>query len=64
MTEDVVVVMVTITNVNVHTRVDAEDADHMGDEVVQIYICNLTTMEIHPKELIGWRISSMNQDFM
>ena len=59
MEEDLVVV-VTITKVNGHTRVDAEDVEHVGDVVVQINVCNLTTMEIHPKELIGWRISSMN----
>ena len=67
--EDVVVV-VPITKVNGHTRVDmedaedAEDAEHVGDVVVLINVCDLTTMEIHPRELIGWRISSMNQDFM
>ena len=61
--EDVVVV-VTITKVNGHIRVDAEDADHRGGVVVQINVCDLTTMEIHSMELIGWRISSMNQYFM
>ena len=57
MTEDVVVV-VTITKANVYTRVDTED---VGDVVVQIKVYNLTTKEILPKELIGWRISYMNQ---
>ena len=57
-------VVVTITKVNGHTRVDAEDADHVGYVVVQINVCNLMTMEIHPMELIGWRKSSMNQEFM
>ena len=52
--EDVVVmVVVTITKANDHTRVDAEDAVDMGDVVVQINVCGLTTKEIHPKELIG-----------
>ena len=59
--EDVVVVVVTIAKVNGHTRVDAEDTEHVGDVVVQINVCNLTTMEIYTKELIGWRISYMNQ---
>ena len=60
----VVVVVVTITNVNGHKRVDVEDVEHMGDAAVQINVCNLTTMENHPMQLIGWRISSMNQIFM
>ena len=58
------VVVVTIAKVNGHTRVDVEDVEHVGDVAVQINVCNLTTMEIHPMELIGWRISSMNQGFM
>ena len=44
--EDVVVV-VPITKVNGHTRVDmedAEDAEHVGDVVVLINVCDLTTM--------------------
>ena len=60
----VVVVVVTITKVNSHTRVDTEDAEHVGDVVVQIDVCDLMNMEIHLMELIGWRISSMNQVFM
>ena len=64
MVEDMVVVVITITKVNVHTRVDTEDVKHVGDVVVLINVCNLTAMEIHPKGLIGRRISSMNQDFM
>ena len=56
--------MVTITKVNGHTRVDEEDAKHVGEVVVHINVCDLMTMEIHPMELIGWRISSMNQGFM
>ena len=59
-----VVVEITITKINSHTRVDAGDVDHMGDVAVQIKVCNLTTMETHPMELIGWRISSINQGFM
>ena len=55
------VVVVTIIKVNGHTRVDAKD---VGDVVVQRNVCDLTTKEIHPKKLIGWRISSMNQGFM
>ena len=63
--EDVVVlVLVTITKVNDHTRVDAEDTERVGDVAVQVNVCNLTTMETHTTELIGWRISSMNQVFM
>ena len=61
MAKDVVVVVVTITKVNGHTRVDEEDAEHVGDVEVQINVCVLTTMETHPMEWIGWRISSMNQ---
>ena len=64
MAEEVVVVVVTIMKVNVHTRVDAEDAEHVEDVVVQINVCDLTTIKINPMELIGWRISSMNQGFM
>ena len=63
MTEDVVVV-VTISKANGHTRMYTEDAEELGDMVVQIKFCSLTTKEIHPKELIGWRISYMNQVFM
>ena len=48
----------------VHTRVDAGDMEHVGDVAVQINVCNLTTMETHSMELIGCRISSMNQGFM
>ena len=59
-----VVVEVTITKINGHTRVDTEDVEHVGDVAVQINVCDLTTMETHPMELIGWRISSMNQGFM
>ena len=62
-TEDVVVV-VTISKANGHTRMYTEDAEELGDMVVQINVCSLTTKEIHPKELIGWRISYMNQVFM
>ena len=47
------VVVVTIIKVNGHTRVDAEEAEHVRDVVVQINVCDLTTMEIYPKELIG-----------
>ena len=65
MVEVVVVVAVsTITRVIGRTRVDAEDTEHMGDVVVQINVCDLMNMEIHPMELIGWRISSINQGFM
>ena len=59
--EDVVVVMVTTTKVNGYTRVDAEDAEHVGDVATQINGRDLKNMEIHPMEFIGWRISSMNQ---
>ena len=65
MAEDaVVVVVVTTTKVNGHTRVEAEDVEHVGDMAVQINVCSLMTMETHPMEFIGWRISSMNQGFM
>ena len=64
MAEDVVVVVVTITKVKGHTRVYAEDAEHVGDVVVYINVCDLTTMKTNPMELIGWRIISMNQGFM
>ena len=43
-----VAVVLSITKVNGHTRVDAEDAENVGDVVVQINVCDLTTMEIHP----------------
>ena len=59
-----VVVEVTITKINNHKRVDVWDVEHMGDAAVQINVCDLTTRETHPMELIGWRISSMNQGFM
>ena len=59
-----VVVVITITKAKGHTRVDAEDAEDLGDEVVQTNFCNLMTKEIHPKELVGWKISSTNQGFM
>ena len=55
---------ITIAKINGHTRVDAGDVEHVGDVAVQINTCDLTTMETHPMELIGWRISSMNQGFM
>ena len=55
------VVVVTITKVNGHTRVDTKDTELVGNVVVQIHVCDLTTPEIHPMELIGWRISSTNQ---
>ena len=64
MVEGNLVVEVTINKINGHTRVDAGDMEHVGYVVVQINMCNLTTMEIHPMELIEWRISSMNQGFM
>ena len=63
MVEDMAVV-VTITKANGLTRVDAEDVEDVGGVVVQIKVCDLTTKEIHPKELIGWSISSMNQGFV
>ena len=44
----VVVVVVTITKLNGHTRVDAEYTEHVGDVVVQINVCHLMTMEINP----------------
>ena len=59
-----VVVEVTITKINDHTRVDVVDVEHVGDVAVQINVCNLTTRENHPMEVIGWRISSMNQGFI
>ena len=59
-----VLVLVTITKLNDHTRVDAEDAERVGDMAVQVNVCNLRNMETHPIELIGWRISSMNQVFL
>ena len=65
MTEDAaVVVLVTITKVNGHTRVDAEDVENVGYVAVQINLCDLTTMKTHHMELIGWGISYMNQGFM
>ena len=59
-----VVVEVTITKINGHTRVEAGDVEHVGDVAVQINVCDLTIVETHPMELIGWRISYMNQGFM
>ena len=50
MVEVVVVVVVNIDKINGHTRVDREDTEHMGDVVVQINVCDLMTMEIHPME--------------
>ena len=58
------VVVVTITKINGHTGLDAGDVEHMGDVAVQINVFDLTVMETQPMELIGWRISSMNQGFM
>ena len=58
------VVEVIITKIIGHTRVDGRDVEHVGDVETQINVCDLTTMENHPMELIGWRISSMNQGFM
>ena len=60
----VVVVEVSITKIHGHIRVDVEHVEHAGDVAVQINVCKIRTMETHPMELIGWRISSMNQDFM
>ena len=57
-------VEVTITKINGHTKMDAGDMEHVGDMAVQINVCDLTTREIHLMEMIGWRISSMNQGFM
>ena len=47
-----VVVEVTITKINGHTRVDAGDMEYVGDVAVQINVCDLTTMETQPMELI------------
>ena len=58
------VVELTITKINGHTRVEAGDVEHVGDMEVQINVCDLMTMETQPMELIGWKISSMNQGFM
>ena len=55
------VVEVTITKINSHTRVDTGELEHVGDVSVQINVCDLTTRETHPMELIRWSISSMNQ---
>ena len=49
----VVVVVVTITKVNRHTRVDAEDAEHVGVLVVQKNVCDLMSME-QPPHGIDW----------
>ena len=62
--EDVVVMKATIIKVNSHTRVNVEDAEHVGYVVVQINVCKLMNMGIHPMEFIGWRIISMNKSFM
>ena len=59
-----VVVEVTITKIHGHTSVEAGDVEHVGDVAVQTSVCDLTTRETQPMELIGWRISSMNQSFM
>ena len=59
-----VVMEVTITKIKDHKRVDAGDVEHVGDVEVHINVCDLNTRETHPMELIGWRISSMNQGFM
>ena len=60
----VTVVVVTMTKINGHKRVDEEDMEHVGDVAVQINVCDLRTMETNSMELIGWRISSTNQGFM
>ena len=60
----VTVVVVTMTKINGHERVDEEDMEHVGDVAVQINVCDLRTMETNSMELIGWRISSTNQGFM
>ena len=57
-------VVINITKVKVRTRVEAEDVEHMGDVEVKINVYYLMTMETHPMELIGWRISFMNQGFI
>ena len=59
-----VVVEVTITKINGHTRVDTGGVEHVEGVAVHINVCDLTTMETHHMELNGWRISSMNQGFM
>ena len=43
-----VVVEVTITKINGHTRVDTGDVAHVGDVIVQINVWDLTTREINP----------------
>ena len=43
-----VVVEVTITKINGHTRVESGEVEHLGDMSVQINVCNLTTRETHP----------------
>ena len=43
-----VVVVVTITKVNFHIRVDAEDAKHVGGVVFHINVCDLMTMKSTP----------------
>ena len=59
-----VVVEVTITKINGHTSVEEGYMKHMEDMAVQINVCHLTTVKTHLMELIGWRISSINQCFM
>ena len=39
-----VVMEVTITKINGHTRVDAGGVEHVGGVAVQINVCDLTTM--------------------
>ena len=55
---------VTISKINDDKRVDVGDVEHVGGVAVQINVCDVTTRETHPMELIGWRISSLNQGFM
>ena len=52
MAGEVVVVVVTITKVNGHTRVNAEDVEHIGYVAIQINVCGLMTMETHPTTTI------------
>ena len=59
-----VVVEVTITKINGHTRVDTGGVEHVEGVAVHINVCDLTAIGTHPMELIGWRISSMDQGFM
>ena len=55
------VVELTITKINGHTRVEVGDVKQVVDAAVQINMCDLTTRETQPMSYIGWRISSMNQ---